>query len=149
MSNRGIICIVMNYPEECSLIILKFIVIVIVSEPDVAKNLDATAGLNSLTVKWDGPVSPGLAERYTVELTEKSGSKKEIITKTATFDNLTSGKQYTVVVVALSGDLSSGGQKSDNLMGHFYTSKSETMIKFFPIYTMVPVCPCHGIVKFH
>ena len=97
---------------------------VIVSEPNVIRKLQATASVSSLTVTWDEP-SPGLVERYTVELRGETEPKQEINVKSATFNSLTPGKQYTVVVVAFSGNLSSGGQKSAETVGHFYTSKSD------------------------
>ena len=104
-----------------------YIVLVIISEPNVVRNLQATASVGSLTVTWDEP-SPGLVDKYTVELRGETKPKQEISAKTATFNSLTPGKQYTVVVVAVSGNLNSGVQKSAETVGHFYTSKSQMSI---------------------
>ena len=103
---------------------------VAVSEPNVPTNLQAAVNVDSLTVTWDAPTS-GEVGKYTVEVTEVSGSKKNIPninSRTAEFTGLIAGKQYTVVVAAVSGVPSSGGQKSDNTVGHFYTSKSHEQL---------------------
>ena len=101
-----------------------------VSEPNVPRNLQATVNVDSLTVTWDAPTS-GEVGKYTVEVTGVSGSKKDITnidSRTAEFTGLIAGKQYTVVVAAVSGVPGSGGQKSDNTVGHFYTSKSREQL---------------------
>ena len=96
----------------------------VVSEPNKPTNLQVTVTVNSLTVKWDPP-STGLVDKYKVELGGVSNSQEiDANTRTAEFTTLIAGKQYSVVVVAISGTVGSGSQQSDSADGSYYTSKS-------------------------
>ena len=89
------------------------------SEPYAPQNLIANANINSMCVSWNKPIL-GRVERYYVYLRDVTYSKKEVPgsgNNTETFDGLTSGKEYTVAVVAVSGH-----QRSDSLNGTFFTS---------------------------
>ena len=84
------------------------------------------ATMNSLTVSWTAPTT-GDVTSYTVTVKEGTTTKdtKTGVTGTAaTLAGLTPGKEYTVAVVYVAGDGSSGSQSSDPLSGNFYTSKS-------------------------
>ena len=79
----------------------------------------ADVSTESLTVSWEAP-----EERFTgysIWLLDVADTKKPINagTRTMSFSDLVAGKQYFVVLVAVSGD-----QKSVELTGSFYTSKS-------------------------
>ena len=79
-----------------------------------------------LAVTWEAP-SSGLVEKYTVKLKHIPGTSQDVMVSSqrrAQFTGLIAGKQYTVVVAAVSGVLGSGGQKSEDAEGQFYTSKS-------------------------
>ena len=83
--------------------------------------------MNSLTATWVAPTTGG-GTKYTVTLKEGSTIKTTtpgVSGTTTTFNGLTAGNEYTVVVVSVIGDLSSGGQTSDSVENKFYTSKSE------------------------
>ena len=83
-------------------------------------------GVDFLTVTWAAP-SSGLVEKYTVKLKDIPGTSRDVIVtspKQEKFTGLIAGKQYTVVVAAVSGVLGSGGQKSGDAEEQFYTSKS-------------------------
>ena len=96
----------------------------VVSEPDKPTNLQVTVTVNSLKVTWDPP-STGLVDKYKVELgVSNSQEINAANTRTAEFTGLTEGKQYRVVVVAISGTVGSGGQQSDGTGQSYYTSKS-------------------------
>lgn len=98
-------------------------VVVSVTEPNVVQNIHATADVNSLTITWDAP-KEGLVEKYTTTVGSETVTT-DISNRTATFKKLIAGQQYTVVVVALSGN-----QKSADTMGRFYTSKSQISNSF-------------------
>ena len=81
--------------------------------------------MDFLTVTWTAPVS-GLVEKYTVKLKDISGTSQDVMISSPRrwkFTDLIAGKQYTVVVAAVSGVPGSGGQKSSDAEGQFYTSK--------------------------
>ena len=99
-------------------------VVVSVTEPNVVQNIHATADVNSLTISWDAP-KEGLVEKYTTTVGSETVTT-DISNRTATFKKLIAGQQYTVVVVALSGN-----QKSADTTGRFYTSKSQISNSFF------------------
>ena len=89
------------------------------SEPYAPQNLVVNANINSARVSWNKPFL-GRVERYYVYLRDVTYSKKEVPgsgNNTETFVGLTSGKEYTVAVVAVSGD-----QRSASLNGTFVTS---------------------------
>ena len=89
------------------------------SEPYAPQNLLVNANINSVRVFWNKP-NFGRVERYYVYLRDVTYSKKEVPgsgNKTETFDGLTSGKEYTVAIVAVCGD-----QRSVSLNGTFFTS---------------------------
>ena len=83
--------------------------------------------MNSLTVSWRAP-TPGGVKSYTVTLKEGTTTKETktgVSGTTATFADLTTGKEYSVAVLSVAGIVGSGGQNSDSsLSGNFYTSKS-------------------------
>ena len=88
-------------------------------EPNTATIRDATVTKTSMTVSWNQP-SGGVGQ-YEVRLEEKSGSNQIIKSKStirATFNGLTPGTQYTVVLVTVYG-----GQRSTTPNKAFYTSK--------------------------
>ena len=97
----------------------------VVSEPDKPTNLQVAVTVNSLTVTWDAP-STGLVDKYKIELGGVSNSQEidATNTRTAEFTSLIAGKQYSVVVVAISGTVGAGGQQSDGAEGSYYTSES-------------------------
>jgi len=95
------------------------------SEPNAATIRDATGKKTSMTVSWNQP--SGGVGKYEVRLEEKSGSKKIIQPKSktsATFNGLTPGTKYTVVLVTVYG-----GQRSTTSKKPFYTSKCVLMNK--------------------
>ena len=90
-------------------------------EPHAPQNLsiDTVTG-NSATLTWDPPNDGGLTG-YRVHLADVSGTERLIntnATRKMIFTELTAGTQYTVVVVALSGD-----QQSEILADTFNTGK--------------------------
>ena len=77
--------------------------------------------MNSLAATWDAPTTGGVTT-YTVTLKEGSTAKETapvVSGTTKTFNGLTAGNEYTVVVVSVIG-----GQSSDPVENKFYTSKS-------------------------
>ena len=89
------------------------------SEPNAATIRGASVTERSMTVSWNQP-SGGVGQ-YEVQLNEKSGSKQTIkqkSTTSATFNGLTPGTKYTVVLVTVYG-----GQRSHTPDKIFYTSK--------------------------
>ncbi|KAK2181825.1 hypothetical protein NP493_380g01008 [Ridgeia piscesae] len=84
------------------------------TKPKVARNLDVTVSLSSVTVTWDAPAS-GLVTMYEVML--KHGTALVNSTKQsgrrATFDSLEAGTPYTVSVVAISGEQRGKAVKKD------------------------------------
>ena len=102
----------------------------VVSEPNKPTNLQVSVTVNSLTVTW-GPPSTGLVDKYKVELGGVSNTHEinAANTKTAEFTNLIAGKQYNVVVVAISGTVGSGGQQSDGTDHSYYTSESREHLR--------------------
>ena len=90
-----------------------------VLEPNAAKISGATVKETTMPVSRNQP--SGGVEIYEIQLNEKSGSKQRITPKSttrATFNGLTPGTQYTVVLVTVSG-----GQRSTTSKKAFYTSK--------------------------
>ena len=88
--------------------------------------------MDSLAATWDAPTTGGVTT-YTVTLKEGSTVKETapvVSGTTKTFNGLTAGNEYTVVVVSVIGDLNSGGQSSDPVEGKFYTSKSEWALTY-------------------
>ena len=81
-----------------------------------------------MTVSWRVP--SGAVDQYEVQLKEKSGSKriiKQKSTTSTTFNGLTPGTHYTVVLVTVYGS-----QRSNTSEKSFYTSKCILIvIKFF------------------
>ena len=76
--------------------------------------------MNSLTATWDAPTTGG-GTTYTVTLKEGSTTKTSTPgVSGTTFNSLTAGMEYTIVVVSVIG-----GQTSDSVENKFYTSKSE------------------------
>ena len=95
--------------------------------------------MNSVTATWDAPTTGG-GTKYTVTLKEGSTTKdtnNDVSGTTTTFSSLTAGTEYTVVVVSVIGDLSSGGQSSDSVEGKFYTSKSEWVYRISRVSVIV------------
>ena len=103
-----------------------------VSEPNVPLLIQALGmRVEMLAVTWDAPVS-GLVEKYTVKFKDIPGTSQDVMVSSARraqFTGLIAGKQYTVVVAAVSGVLGSGGQKSEDAEGQFYTSKSNEQFR--------------------
>ena len=92
----------------------------VVAVPNSASNLQATATVDSLKPTWVAPTAGGDVT-YTVTLKDGASvkeTKEDITETTTTFNVLTAGKQYTIMVVSVIG-----GQNSDPLQGNFYTSK--------------------------
>ena len=90
-----------------------------VSEPNAATISGASVTETSMTVSWNQP--SGGVSKYEVRLEEKSGSKQAITPKSttrATFEGLSPGTRYTVVLVTVYG-----GQGSTTPEKAFYTSK--------------------------
>jgi hypothetical protein len=87
-------------------------------EPSAATDLAATASAGKLFVSWNAPSGEEITG-YTVELKNVSDSQKLITATTTTFDNLTPGQKYTVVVVTMIDTLRGQSVEKD-----FYTSKS-------------------------
>ena len=92
------------------------------TEPNAASNVQATTTVDSLTATWVAPTTDSMTT-YTVTL--KKGSETKATTPgvsgtTTTFNSLSAGTEYTVVVVSVIG-----GQSSDPVEGKFYTSKSQ------------------------
>ena len=98
----------------------------ICTEPNTPTNLQVTAAtMNSLTVSWTAPTAAVTSYTVTVkEGTTTKDTKTGVTGTAATLAGLTPGKEYTVAVVSVAGDGSSGSQSSDPLSGNFYTSKS-------------------------
>ena len=90
-----------------------------VLEPSAAKNLKAMVTDESMTVTWTA--ATGIVGYYEVWLKEKSDTKRNVTQPRTTFTDLTAGKQYTVVLVTVSGD-----QRSITAEKSFYTSKCVT-----------------------
>ena len=86
--------------------------------PNAAKNLKATVTDDSMTVSWPAPT--GTVGYYEVWLQGKSDTKRNVTqaNTSTTFTDLTAGKQYTVLLVTVSGD-----QRSTTAEEKFYTSK--------------------------
>ena len=76
---------------------------------------------SSLTVEWGAP--NGSVKGYNVTLEGDDGAHsaevRDEIIRTATFNGLSAGTEYTVRVVTLSGD-----QQSETAENKFYTSRS-------------------------
>ena len=89
------------------------------SAPNAATISGTSVTERSMTVSWNQP--SGGVGKYEVRLKEKSGSKQTITPKSktsATFNGLTPGTQYTVVLVTVYG-----GQRSTTSEKDCYTSK--------------------------
>lgn len=98
------------------------------TEPSAATGLGATASSDQLVVTWTAP-SGEVVTGYTVELKDVANSQKPVTATTATFDHLSPGKKYTVVIVSKIDSLSGGTVEKD-----FYTSKSLSLL--IPLKTM-------------
>ena len=82
--------------------------------------------MSSLSFSWDAPVS-GEVTAYTIELLGVSMTKHTVGSRenrSTTFDNLVAGREYIVVVAAISGDVS-----SSNLEKRAYTGMSNGLVK--------------------
>ena len=82
--------------------------------------------VSSLSFNWDAPVS-GEVTAYTIELLGVLMTKRTVGSgenRSTTFDNLMAGREYTVVVVAISGDVSSSNQEK-----RAYTSMFNALVK--------------------
>lgn len=89
-------------------------------EPNAATNLRTTTVTESkLTVEWTAPVN-GVVKEYELQLKSKAVNTNTVTrtTTSATFEGLTAGTKYTVVVIS-----KSGVQRSRALDEDFYTSK--------------------------
>ena len=78
---------------------------IITLEPHDVQYVTVKAYVDFLTVAWGPPIS-GLVEKYIVTLKYVTGSRKvitDLTNRTAKFESLKSGKQYTVLVIAVSG----------------------------------------------
>ena len=90
------------------------------TEPGKVENIVVSArSPSSLAFGWDAP--SGGVKGYTVTLTGDDGAhpaeQRDESTRTATFNSLSAGTEYTVRVVTLSGD-----QQSETVEKKFYTS---------------------------
>ena len=93
---------------------------IFVTASGMAENVVASARSPSwMTVVWDAP--SGGAKGYTVTLEGSDGVRpsdaRDETTRTATFNGLRAGTEYTVRVVTLSGD-----QQNVTVETKFYTS---------------------------
>ena len=94
--------------------------VTLLTAPGTVKNVVASLRTpSSLTVVWIAP--SGGVKGYTVTLTGDDGAhpaeQRDESTRTATFNGLSAGIEYTVRVVTLSGD-----QQSETVENKFYTS---------------------------
>ena len=90
------------------------------TEPGMVENIVVPArSPSSLTFGWDAP--SGGVKGYTVTLEGADGAHpaeaRGESTRTATFNGLSAGTEYTIRVVTLSGD-----QHSETAENKFYTS---------------------------
>ena len=88
--------------------------------PGTAKHIVVSArSPSSLSVKWDAPT--GGVKGYTIILEDDDyplpPAECDNSTRTATFNGLTAGTEYTARVITVSGD-----QKSETVENKFYTS---------------------------
>ena len=92
-----------------------------VSVPNAPQKLELqSTSVDSLTVKWELPALSALTE-YNVTLTYGGTHQTQTTDNNKTtqeFTDLTAGTEYTVSVVAVSGD-----QRSVKVEDKFYTSK--------------------------
>ena len=87
--------------------------------PNIPKHVTLTnVSTESLTVSWEAPEEQFTG--YAIWLRAVADARRSFNagTRTASFRDLVAGQEYTVVVVAESGD-----QESAELTGSFYTSK--------------------------
>ena len=88
-----------------------------VLEPRVARNVAVNVNVSSATVTWQAPAF-GHVDTYEIKINGDTKNVPSSNTKSATFDRLEAGTQYTVSVVAISGS-----RRSEPLQQTFYTSK--------------------------
>ena len=93
---------------------------IFLTAPGMTENIVAPVRFtSSLTVEWGAP--GGRVKGYNVTLNDDDGAHpaeaREVVTRTATFNGLTAGTEYTVRVVTLSGD-----QQNETAESKFYTS---------------------------
>ena len=94
---------------------------IFLTAPGSVKNIDLSdSSPSKLTVEWGAP--SGSVKGYTVILEGDDGAHpaeaRDESTRSATFNGLSAGTEYTVGVVTLSGD-----QQSAKVEMKFYTSK--------------------------
>ena len=74
------------------------------TEPGPATNIKTTATSTSVAVSWTAPIGQKVTKAYQVELKDVTPMQKTwVAEKSTTFNNLSPGKSYTVVVTPIIG----------------------------------------------
>ena len=99
---------------------MMLVLCIFATEPGEVENIVVSArSPSSLAFGWDAP--SGGVKGYTVSLEGDGGAhhaeQRDESTRTATFNGLSAGTEYTLRVVTLSGD-----QQSETVENKFYTS---------------------------
>ena len=105
---------IVEYNNDTNTGIYKF------TAPNIPKDVTLkNVSTESLAVSWEAPEEQFTG--YSIWLLDVADTRRSLNagTRTTSFSDLVAGQKYTVVLVAVSGD-----QKSAELTGSFYTSKS-------------------------